>query len=149
MCTRMRPLLSWGGGGMYIYMYPGQEDLRRRPFRTRWRPVTCTVEMLYLSWSRQFCRVDPRYTSVIHQFPCGSLSCTCPFASGFWSVDLTRDRISTDNQRVNRGVPDIDRMCNGQLPTGNAWKLMNNGCVTRVHRTILTLQDKYVYLPYM
>ena len=28
-----------------------------------------------------------------------------------------------------KGVPDIDRMCNGQLPTGNAWKLMNNGCV--------------------
>ena len=36
------------------------------------------------------------------------------------------------------GVPDIDRMCNGQIPTGNAWKLMNNGCVTRVHGTKLT-----------
>ena len=85
------------------------------PVKTRY------IYILYLSWSRQFCPVDPRYTSVIHQFPCRFLSvivrCTCgqcPAHHRFtrWLSCRSPGRVS--------GPPIKNRMRTDKYRTGNA-----------------------------
>ena len=71
MCTRMRP--SWGGGGWGAEHVHNLHVPRPEGYVTvHFRPVTCTVDILYFSWSRKFLPCGPslhiRYSSVSMRF---------------------------------------------------------------------------------
>ena len=122
MCTRMWPLLRWGGGrGMYIYMYPGGSTSLSvsDPVKTRYMYGRYTVLILKLSVLScgpslhiSYSSVSMRSLSIIVR--CTWLCGQCPAHLRFTRWLSGRSPVAC---QVHRSKTGCERTGNARVPT--------------------------------